>query len=39
MRGLINLFVTFVIALAVHGRHQDGFVPGSTTPMPPVNVP
>lgn len=39
MRGLIILFVTCAIALAVRGRHQDGFVPGPTAPMPLVNVP
>lgn len=39
MRGLIILLVTFAIALAVHGRHHDSFVPGPTAPMPPVNVP
>lgn len=39
MRGLIIPLVTFAIALAVHGRHQDGFEPGPTVPMPLVNVP
>lgn len=39
MRGLIILLVTFAIALAVRGRHQDDLVPGPTAPMPPVNVP
>lgn len=39
MRGLIILLVTFAIALAVRGRHQDGFVLGPTAPMPLVNVP
>lgn len=33
------LLVTLAIALAVRGRHQDGFVPGPTAPMPLVNVP
>lgn len=39
MRGLIILVVTLAIALAVHGRNQDGFVPRPTAPMPLVNVP
>lgn len=39
MRGLIILLVTFAIALAVRDRHQDGFVPRPTAPMPLVNVP
>lgn len=35
----IILLVTFAIALAVRGRHQDGFVPAPTAPMPLVNMP
>ncbi len=39
MRGLLILFVTFVIMLAARSQHQIGFVPRPTASMPPVNVP
>lgn len=39
MRGLVILFVAFVIMLAARGQHKIGFVPHPTASMPPVNVP
>lgn len=39
MRGLVILFVAFVIMLAARGQHKIGFVPRPTASMPPVNVP
>lgn len=39
MRGLVILFVAFVIMLAARGQHKSSFVPRPTASMPPVNVP
>ncbi|WP_198029499.1 hypothetical protein [Bradyrhizobium sp. WSM3983] len=39
MRGLVILFVAFVVMLAARGQHKIGFVPRPTASMPPVNVP
>lgn len=39
MRGLVILFVAFVIMLAARGQHKCSFVPRPTASMPPFNVP
>lgn len=39
MRGLVILFVAFVIVLAARSQHNIGFVPHPTASIPPVNVP